>query len=646
MKRYHYGLFIAALLSWLLLTSCGAPETGPAYSGADGPNAPRQAEALHMLTFTVQLKDARSEIRYWGDGVGTFYFFLPSGCGPDVVEVGTHNGITLRRDGEPETARRSFSDGESLLGIECDTAYLLGCYDENNYLYELPVVFLAGKNNHAVFITTQSGSVAAVLEDKAHKEKGSMLITDPGGSVAYAGDLTHIKGRGNGSWISFKKPFNIKLAEKADLLGMGFARKWCLINQETDLSCLRNKVAYDLAKDAGLPYSPDSTFVDLWIDGDYFGLYLLTDRIDISQASVNITSLEKATEAVNLESLDTYPMETASVVKNYSKLPMNLQYYRIPNDPEDITGGYLVELDKFYMENKASRFNTENIWDYTLKSPEYLSEAQMRYIHGFISDMEDAILGYGKKHYSEYLDVPSWASMCVIQELMANGDFMGSSQYFYKDADTAEGPSLLYAAPVWDMDRTLGAGDLPIPSNVLLMPNQSLVKHLARDPAFMEEITETYRQVYKPLIDRYLEERIDEYADQIAASAHMNFIRWRIVLPEGCGDPLSEGIGEIKKFLSERISLLDDLWLYEKAYHTVHVTRGFEKQRVGGYYYLDYAVAQGEALGELEPPMGKYAEQFEGWYYGTPDDPGDPYEPERSVTEDLYVFAKYSQSAS
>lgn len=640
MKRYYLGLFLAALLSLLTLTSCADQEP----SGAGSSGTPRQAETLHMLTFTAQLNGTRSELHYWGDGKNTYYFFLPSGCGPEALEVRTQNGITLRKDGESETARVPFSDGETLVGIECDTVYLLGCYDENHYLYELPVIFMAGENNHSVFITTRSGSIAAVLENKAHKEKGSIVITDPLGSVAYAGKLSHIKGRGNGSWISFKKPFNIKLAEKTDLLGMGVSRKWCLINQEGDLSCVRNKLAYDLAKDAGLPYSPDSTFVDLWIDGDYFGLYLLTDRIDISQASVDITSLEKATEAVNLEALDTYPMAADTVVKNYADLPMTLRYHQIPNDPRNITGGYLLELDKFYYEDKASLFNTENVWFYTLKSPEYISEAQMRYIHGFITDMEDAICGYGKKHYSEYLDVPSWASMCVIQELLVNGDFMGSSQYFYKDVDRLDGLSLLYAAPVWDMDRTLGAGAEPIPSNVLLMSNQSLVNYLAEDPAFMEAVTETYRQVYRPLALRCLEETIDAYAEQIAASAHMNFTRWSIVLPENCEDPLSEGIGEIKRFLSDRVSLLDDLWLHGKMYHRVHVTRNLEINPTGNYFYLDHAVLHGEPLGQLAPPADKQANRFEGWYYGTPNDPGGPYDPEKPVTEDMYVFAKYSKA--
>lgn len=163
--------------------------------------------------------------------------------------------------------RLTFSDGDSLNGIEFNTTYLLGCYDQNRYLYEVPVIFMQGANIHSAFITTEGGSIAPVLADKTHKLKADMMISDASGSVVYQGGLSHIKGRGNGSWFSHKKPFNIKLSEKADLLGMGLSREWCLINQEMDYSCMRNKLIYDLAKDAGLAYSPDSEFVDLWICG-------------------------------------------------------------------------------------------------------------------------------------------------------------------------------------------------------------------------------------------------------------------------------------------------------------------------------------------------------------------------------------------
>ena len=324
--KYMFILLIL-LPATMLLASCGTKQqVGEASEDTPEPAA---AETLDTIKFTAKLDGGETEIRFWSDGIKNYYYFLPSGCGLEAFAVQTRNGITLRKEGEAEDTRVIFSDGDTLDGLEFNITYLLGCYDQNQYLYEVPVIFMQGANIHSVFITTEERTIAPVLADKEQKLKGDMLVSDMTGSVVYQGSLSHIKGRGNGSWFSHKKPFNIKLSEKTDLLGMGVSREWCLINQEVDYSCIRNKLVYGLAADAGLAYTPDSEFVDLWIDGEYFGLYLLTDRINISEGSVDITNLEEATGAVNMEKLSSYTLNV-----NKSDV-VDTSFSNIPNDPDD-----------------------------------------------------------------------------------------------------------------------------------------------------------------------------------------------------------------------------------------------------------------------------------------------------------------------
>lgn len=198
-KRLKY---MPILWVMLLLASCGTAET-------ENMDHAAIAEDLNNIRFTYKLNGGEADIRFWGDGESTYYYFLPSGNRLEPLEVGTQNGITLRKKEAPEESRITFKNGETLSGIECDTTYLLGCYDENGYLYEVPVKFMQGANVYSVFITTDEASIEPVLQDKEQKLKGDMLISDPEGNVVYQGRLTHIKGRGNGSWYSFKKPFNI-----------------------------------------------------------------------------------------------------------------------------------------------------------------------------------------------------------------------------------------------------------------------------------------------------------------------------------------------------------------------------------------------------------------------------------------------------
>lgn len=58
------------------------------------------------------------------------------------------------------------------------------------------------------------------------------------------------------------------------------AKTWILLANHADPSLLRNTLAYDLAAAFGLPGSPDSRFVDLTINGEYLGNYLITEKVE------------------------------------------------------------------------------------------------------------------------------------------------------------------------------------------------------------------------------------------------------------------------------------------------------------------------------------------------------------------------------
>lgn len=630
LKHIKYWVFFLSAITLFVFFAAGCQQLTPP--------PPAVSESLDTIRFTAQLNGGQQEIRFWGDGDSTFYYFLPSGCGLDSLSVQTQNGITLREEDASEKERLFFSDGATLEGINYNTVYLLGCYDENHYIYELPVVFMQGQNIHSVFIDTEGGSIQPVLDDKSCKLKGTMMVSDETGLVVYEGDLSHIKGRGNGSWYSHKKPFNIKLAESTDLLGMGVSREWCLINQEQDYSCMRNKLIYDLAKDAGMAYSPDSEFVDVWFDGVYNGLYLLTDRINISEASVDITNLEDATQAVNMEKLSDYPIEDDKEISGDS-------FSLIPNDPEDITGGYLLEVDKFYASDKTARFDSNRIYSITLKSPEYITKNQLNYIKSFVIEMERAVANIYNRSYQNYIDTDSWVAMCVLQEISANGDFMGSSQYFYKDVDVDGKYSKLYASPVWDMDLALGGETAnALPSNVLMLLNSSWVKYLYQRPEFYDALVSSYSETFRPLVQELLDYKIDALAEQLQPSAAMNYTRWGAVAEEKIGmeNPFQYSVEKLKGYLEDRISFLDDLWVHGTEYHSVLVITDKSVAAYESMYHgMAHMLKDGESLGELYAPTPMEGYVFDGWYYGTLSRPGKEFDLDTPITEDCTIHAHY-----
>lgn len=69
---------------------------------------------------------------------------------------------------------------------------------------------------------------------------------------------------------------------------MGKAKKWILLANAYDSSHLRNKIVLDASAAVGPPYTPECRWVDLYLNGEYAGLYLLTERNEVDSQRVDI----------------------------------------------------------------------------------------------------------------------------------------------------------------------------------------------------------------------------------------------------------------------------------------------------------------------------------------------------------------------
>ena len=134
-----------------------------------------------------------------------------------------------------------------------------------------------------VFITT-----SAEITKDAYVQ-ASVRIVDPNGVFAEINDSeSTVKVRGNSTSSGAKKPYNIKLSAKKDVLGMGRAKKWCLLANMYDKTMLRNKLSYDFAADIGMDFVSASEFVELYLNGEYRGCYLLTEALEIGETRVDL----------------------------------------------------------------------------------------------------------------------------------------------------------------------------------------------------------------------------------------------------------------------------------------------------------------------------------------------------------------------
>ncbi len=443
------------------------------------------------------------------------------------------------------------------------------------------VVWLYSEHIPAVFIETESGTSDQINSDKNIKEPGTIKVLEPDGSFSLEHSLEYIKGRGNTSYTEFdKKPYQIKLTQDAPFLDMEPGKKWVFVSNSADSSLIRNALSRSLAGHLNLPQSEEGTFVDLYVNKEYVGNYYVVEKIEIQENRLLLSDLQKATEHENeTEDLSTY--ETAWTDTTKAK--------QIPNDPEDITGGYLIERDfdnRFLkeVEINESYFITEAKECFIVRDPEYTSEAQIAYIDSYVQSVENAILsaegidGTTGKSYQDLIDVDSFVRKYLLEEVTANYDGGVASSYFYKDSDTIDGR--LYAGPVWDYDVSWGNSPAYLgqistsPERLSRLASHSdssvWFQNLYHKPEVYEKIVSCYAQEISPYLTLLADEILPMLDEITAASAAMDQVRWEDQYARnGYSGDRSEQITFIADYIKARKDFLDRAWIAQIPVHTV-----------------------------------------------------------------------------
>ena len=317
-------------------------------------------------------------------------------------------------------------------------------------------------------------------------------------------ELEYVRGRGNSTWWTDKKPYKVRFAEDQDILGMGDNAHWVLLANRYDNSLVRNRMTYWMIGKHGLdlPYSPECTPVEVVMNGHYYGSYLLSEQIRRGKTRVDIKKLDESV-----------------------------------SDPasDKITGGYLLNM--YADEEGDSWFGTTHGMYFGFEHPDFddyseteeadlAKKNQIEYISGYVQRVEDAIFGNDfmnedGESYSDLMDAGSCIDFWWIQEFSANGDaYGGGSNYMYKDRK-----GKLFWGPLWDFDY-VAWGDLeyynstregfdntgcPWTSRLMLDP-EYLQSTKDRWPDIKAQVEEVIKE--GGVLDRYYEEtRISQQYD-------------------------------------------------------------------------------------------------------------------------------------
>ena len=449
-------------------------------------------------------------------------------------------------DIEGEGLSESFESGDALPAFAEDEQYTFSLPAfEDKEAESGTVVFLYTENVPSMYIDTESGSMKAVDSDKKHltEEEAAYRIYQTDGTPDSSG-MCAIKGRGNSTWSQAKKPYNLKLRSDNSLLGMDKCSKLSLISNYWDSSQMRQYYGFEMAERLELAYTPQNHMVNVYLNGRYHSLCLLTQRINVDGGTVKITDLDEKNDRANRGSGDPDP-----VVMDTDEDGNEALAYAFGKEPADLTGGYVIEFD--------SRYDKEDCWFETetrhmvFKSPQMPSVGEYEYMSGYVREAEKALFAgavvdengeaaedvfdetdgvnpdTGKSVW-DYFDMDSWARMYLVQDFTVQSDDEYYSFFFYKEA----GNPLLYCGPIWDFDLCLGnmnCGEYYRTSAQTLWLRDGRKRWLHRMdqfPEFRERVAEIFLEEFAPIIEDILENEYDKNVDLLEKDTNLNYLRW------------------------------------------------------------------------------------------------------------------------
>jgi spore coat protein CotH len=272
--------------------------------------------------------------------------------------------------------------------------------DTQNYnLYEMPVLEIS--LNEANLLQIQEGS-------KETKYGGNVAAFYNGNEVSYFDDVT-VKGRGNSTWKLAKKPYQIDLNQKTNLLNLGKNSKWVLLANYLDGSHLRNDLALYLARMLGEDFALNGEPVELTIDGENLGLYFLTPKIKIGKNSVDLR--DEMGVIMELDNLN-------------ADCETEICYYSADGNTLTIKGAVNEEKTEAVVSDFMQNYN----------------------------ELEVAAARGDFEKVKELIDVESFAQYFLVNEFSNNPDAYSTSWFMYKDGTDDK----IHAGPAWDFDLAFG----------------------------------------------------------------------------------------------------------------------------------------------------------------------------------------------
>lgn len=369
-----------------------------------------------------------------------------------------------------------------------------------------------------------------------------------------------IETRGNSTQGFDKKTYSIELRDEdnedisVNLFGMGGEEDWILHAMVIDKTQIRIPMSFYLAQRMG-HYASEWKFVELILNDEYRGLYILTEKIKRDKDRVDIAKLDEDDIA-----------------------------------GDSLTGGYILRIDWTWdvdMETDGfeSAYESQGeipmFFQWYYPKSDKIKPQQANYIENWMNTFENALFSNDYTNnlglrYDEYINLHSFTDFILINELSKNADGYKLSSYVHKDRDSKGGK--LVAGPIWDFDQTYGVSLVCSnndPTGWTYLQNQSDCEDLESMPLWWQRMMnddqfqnqlkcrwETMRQsfLHKDSLNYWIDTQVG-FIDQ---AIDRNFTVWDYFIgnqiwiePDPIPQSYEEEVEVMKTWISDRIDWLD-----------------------------------------------------------------------------------------
>ena len=343
-----------------------------------------------------------------------------------------------------------------------------------------------------------------------------------------------IKGRGNTTWNLAKKPYQIKFDKKEELLGInGKSKKWILLANQIDRTLMRNQMMNDAQKAIGASTVINSKCVDLYINGEYLGNYIICDKADIGTNRIDLQN----PQGVVCEVDGAYGWKEPYYFYSSTKRNLITLKESVADDETEEQAQAFKSFEQSYNKLEKLIYQKNPNWD----------------------------------QISELIDVDSFVKYYFLAELAEDPDRFITSTFLYQD-----GPDdVIHIGPLWDSDTALGyhsytaAGSNTNVDYVLNMEkfrggDNNFYRQLYKCKEFSTLLQQAYQNNVKSVFNA-LTTKLELYKQSMQKSVEMNYIRWKLLgtTPElVTSHPQSstyEGeVNYLKKWVNNRVNYLNE----------------------------------------------------------------------------------------